>query len=184
MTDQNPTPSPYEPPSGSSGSGGDTGATPTSGAAGGYEPPSTGSGYDPNAGGGNQAPTTGGGSIYESSAYQPPGTPPPPGGSPYGQPPGGQQYPPPYQAPVTPVAPGKNNTMLFGILGIVLGVVCCAPLGILFGWLSMNEAKKTNSDATLGKVAFWLGIALTAVAVIGGLIALCAGVFSSNNSNY
>jgi hypothetical protein len=166
MTDQDPsTPSPYEPPTGSSGSGdtGSGGGTPS------YEPPSSGSGYQPPAGGG---------SVYESSSYQPPG-----GGTPGGQPPGGQ--PPPGYQGTGPVMPAeRNNTQLFGILGIVLGLVCCAPLGILFGWLSMNEAKKTNSDSTLGKVAFWLGIAITALYVVGGVIAVCAGVFSSSNTGY
>jgi len=164
MTDQNPPPSPYEPP-GSSGSGdtGDTGSTGASGSTGGYEPPSTGSGYQP---------ASGGGSVYESSSYQSAGgqIPPPP---------------PPYQATTGPVAPGaRNNTQLFGILGIVFAVVCCPLLGVLFGWLSMNEAKKTGSDDTLGKVGFWLGIAMTAVGLIAAIIAVCAGAFSSNNMNY
>jgi len=170
MTDQNPPSSPYEPPgSGSTGSSGPSGPS-------GYEPPATGSGYEPATG----APDTSGGSVYESSAYQPPGSVPP-----YGQPPAGGQMPPPYQATTGPVtAGGKNNTQLFGILGIVFAVVCCPLLGILFGWMSMNEAKKTGSDDTLGKVGFWLGIAMTAIALIATIIAVCAGVFSANDTRY
>jgi hypothetical protein len=126
------------------------------------------------------------GSVYESGNYQtPPAEPPPPPPPPPiagGPPPGYEHaYPPPgaYAAPAA-----KNNTQLFGILGIVLAVVCCPLLGILFGWLSINEAKKTGSDATLGKVGLWLGVGLLALSVVVGIIAACAGAFGSWNNNY
>jgi hypothetical protein len=61
----------------------------------------------------------------------------------------------------------------------VIAVICCAPLGILFGYLSMQEAKKHGKDDTLGKVGFWLGIAFTALTVIGVILGLCFGVFGS-----
>jgi len=61
-------------------------------------------------------------------------------------------------------------------------VVCCPLLGILFGWLSMNEAKKTGSDDTLGKVGFWLGIAITAIGLVTSIIAICAGGISGWNN--
>lgn len=79
----------------------------------------------------------------------------------------------------TPQPVSKDNTQLYGILGIVLAVVCCPPLGILFGYLSMQEAKKAGKDDTLGKVGFWLGIAMTAIGVIGTILAVCLGGFSS-----
>ncbi len=89
--------------------------------------------------------------------------------------------PPPAAVP----AP-RDNTQLFGILGIVLAVVCCPLLGILFGYLSMQEAKKYGKDQTLGKVGFWLGIAMLAVSVIATIIAVCAGGFAGWNerNNY
>lgn len=68
---------------------------------------------------------------------------------------------------------------LYGILGIVLAVVCCPPLGILFGYLSMRDARKLGKDDTLGKVGFWLGIAMTAIGVIGAVLAVCLGGFGS-----
>ncbi len=96
---------------------------------------------------------------------------------------------PPPAAPPPPAAAPRDNTQLYGILGIVIAVICCAPLGILFGYLSMQEAKKFGKDQTLGKVAFWLGIALTALGVIAAILAICLGGFgsmswNSNNPGY
>ncbi len=88
--------------------------------------------------------------------------------------------PPAMPAP-EPVA--RDNTQLFGILGIVLAVACCPLLGILFGYLSMQEAKKFGKDQTLGKIGFWLGIAMTAVGVIGSIVAVCAGGFAGWNQH-
>ena len=83
----------------------------------------------------------------------------------------------------TPHRRPRNNTQLYGILGIVFAVVCCPLLGILFGWMSMNEAKKTGSDDTLGKVGFWLGIAFTAIGLVSAIIAICAGGISGWNNH-
>jgi hypothetical protein len=105
--------------------------------------------------------------------------------TPYEPPNSGPDYEPPAGAYPSPVQSGRNNTQLFGVLGIVLAVACCPLLGILFGWLSINEARKTGSDETLGKVGFWIGIALTALGVIGAIIAICAGGIGGwNNYRY
>jgi uncharacterized membrane protein len=95
--------------------------------------------------------------------------------------------PPPPDVPPAAAAPAsRDNTELFGILGIVLAVICCPLLGILFGYLSMQEAKKLGKSQTLGKVGFWLGIALLAASVIATIIAVCAGGFAgwNNRDNY
>ncbi|GHJ46044.1 hypothetical protein Cs7R123_33860 [Catellatospora sp. TT07R-123] len=70
--------------------------------------------------------------------------------------------------------------MLFGIIGIVAAVTCCPPLGILFGWLSQKEAREHGQDQTLGKVAFWLGIAFTVLWVIGTGLSCALGAFSGS----
>jgi hypothetical protein len=147
--------SPYEPPSGARSSAGD-----------GTEQPGGGSGSPPP-------------EPMPPEAMPPPAAPaPPPAGSP---PPG---YEGAYQQQAYPAAPpSSNHTQLYGILGIVLAVVCCPLLGVLFGWLSMNEAKKTGSDDTLGKVGFWIGIALTAVGLVTAIIAICIGGMSGWNNN-
>jgi hypothetical protein len=165
MSDQN---SPYEPPTGSgSGPAGGGGTEPSSGA--GYPPP-------------NES-----GSIYESASHHAlPPEPAPQSGAPV-PPPVAGAAPPGYEGYQQPGAyaaapPARNNTQLYGILGIVFAVVCCPLLGILFGWMSMNEAKKTGSDDTLGKVGFWLGIAFTAIGLVSAIIAICAGGISGWNN--
>ena len=71
-------------------------------------------------------------------------------------------------APMPPAAApaGNDKTTLWGVLGIVIGFICCWPLGIVFGILSMNEAKKSGKPNTLGIVA----IAASAINLIGTIV--------------
>jgi hypothetical protein len=109
----------------------------------------------------------------------------PPGfGPPGGGPPPGQPYP-----GYIPQPDGRDHTTLYGVLSIVIAVICCAPLGILFGYLSIQEAKKHGKDQTLGKVGLWLSIVLTALWLIAAVLGVCFGAFGSwnvnnNNPNY
>jgi hypothetical protein len=57
-------------------------------------------------------------------------------------------YPPPA------AQPANDKTTLWGVLGIVIGLICCWPLGIVFGVLSMQEAKKAGKPPTLAYIAF------------------------------
>jgi hypothetical protein len=74
---------------------------------------------------------------------------------------------PPMAPPPPPAAaPASNDkTTLFGVLGIVFAF-CCGPLGIVFGVLSMNAAKKVGKPQTLGIVAIVLGV----LSIIGGIV--------------
>lgn len=56
-----------------------------------------------------------------------------------------------------PATPAKDRTTLFGVLGII-GVVCCAPLGIVFGLLSLMDARKNHKSQTIGYVALGLSV--------------------------
>ncbi|WP_196279409.1 hypothetical protein [Catellatospora vulcania] len=114
--------------------------------------------------------------------YDPPPVTPPPAPPPINPPPP-PPPPPPYGATPGPSG-GKDMVLIYGIIGIVTAVACCAPLGILFGWLSMKEARERGADQTLGKVAFWLGIAFTALQVIGVILACAAGAFSGSMSSH
>ncbi|MEV4417328.1 hypothetical protein [Catellatospora sp. NPDC049609] len=127
---------------------------------------------------------------YEPPASTPGSTTPPPVTPPPSPPPLGPPPPPPppgspYEPAKTPGPGGRDNVQLYGIIGIVTAVACCGPLGILFGWLSMKEARERGQDQTLGKVGFWLGIAFTAISVLGAL-AWCAAlaIGGSMSSNY
>ncbi|MFB9237363.1 DUF4190 domain-containing protein [Plantactinospora siamensis] len=62
-------------------------------------------------------------------------------------------YPPPQSTPA-----GNDRTTLWGVLGIVLGLICCGLLGIVFGWLSIRDAKKFGKSPVLGYVAIALGV--------------------------
>jgi hypothetical protein len=68
---------------------------------------------------------------------------------------------PPAAAPA-----GNDKTTLWGVLGIVVGFLCCPILGFVFGVLSMKEAKKVGKPNTLGIIA----IVLSAVSLIGSIV--------------
>lgn len=70
-------------------------------------------------------------------------------------------YPPPAAAPA-----GNDKTTLWGVLGIVIGLLCCPILGVVFGILSINEAKKVGKPNTLGVVA----IVASVLGIVLGLI--------------
>jgi hypothetical protein len=69
---------------------------------------------------------------------QPPMAPPPPAGGPA-------------------AAPAKSYTTLFGVLGLVFSI-CGGLLGIVFGALSIWQAKKHGQSPVLGIVAIVLSV--------------------------
>jgi hypothetical protein len=78
--------------------------------------------------------------------------------------------------PTPPAAPAeRDKATIYGVIGIVTAFLCCPPLGILFGWLSISEARKVGKDEVIGTVAFWAGIAMTALGVLGGIFSICLG---------
>ena len=80
-------------------------------------------------------------------------------------------YPPPA------ATPANDKTTLWGVLGIVFAF-CCSPLGILFGVLALNEAKKAGKPPTLG----WIAIILSAVLLVLGIILNVTGAFGDLTS--
>jgi hypothetical protein len=70
------------------------------------------------------------------------------------------------QPPVVPQpAPAaKDNTTLFGVLGIVFGL-CCPVLGIVFAVLSQLQANKNGKSPTLAIV----GYVVAGLSIIGGI---------------
>ena len=93
---------------------------------------------------------------YPPPDYQQPGQYPPPGSyqQPGGYPPG--SYPPPGGAPA------NDKVTLWGVLGIIFAF-CCWPIGVVFGILSLLEARKYGKQPTLAYVTF--GIIVLALIV-------------------
>ena len=75
-------------------------------------------------------------------------------------------YPPPPAA-----AAGNDRTTLWGVLGIVLGLICCGILGIVFGALSIRDAKKFGKSPTLG----YIGIAVGVLNIVGSIALRASG---------
>ncbi|MFG1950110.1 DUF4190 domain-containing protein [Micromonospora sp. NPDC048830] len=64
----------------------------------------------------------------------------------------------PYPPPPPPAAAGRDRTTLWGVLGIVLGLLCCGVLGIIFGYLSIRDAKRYGKSPVLGYLAIAFGV--------------------------
>jgi len=47
----------------------------------------------------------------------------------------------------------SNTPTILGIIGIVIGLLCCGPAGIVLGIVSIVQARKTGQSQTLGIVA-------------------------------
>ena len=71
--------------------------------------------------------------------------------------------PPPVAQPAQPA--GKDNTTLFGWIGII-GGLCCGILGLIFGALSIAQAKKWGQSPVLG----YIGIVIGLLNIVGGIV--------------
>ncbi|MEN3307110.1 MAG: hypothetical protein V7603_3312 [Micromonosporaceae bacterium] len=60
---------------------------------------------------------------------------------------------PPPPGPYPGAAPANDRTTLFGVLGIIIGLICCWPAGIVLGVLSIQRAKQSGQAPTLGYLA-------------------------------
>lgn len=84
--------------------------------------------------------------------------------------------PPGYPAP--PPAAANDRSTLFGVLGIVFALCCpfAGPiLGVVFGVLSMMEAKKVGKQPTLAYVTF----GIVALGIIGQTVFFAAGGYGN-----
>lgn len=52
---------------------------------------------------------------------------------------------------------GKDNTQLFGIIGIITAI-CCGLIGLIFGILSIMQARKWGNSPVLGWIAIVIGV--------------------------
>ena len=58
-----------------------------------------------------------------------------------------------------PPAAERDRTTVWGVLGIALSLVCCSVLGIVFGYLSIRDARRYGQSQVLGYVSVALGVA-------------------------
>ncbi|HEY8472545.1 MAG TPA: hypothetical protein VIL37_07905 [Natronosporangium sp.] len=65
-------------------------------------------------------------------------------------------------APGAPAAAGNDKSTLFGILGLVIGLICCGPAGIVLGILSINQAKQHGSSPALG----WAAVIVSVLGIL------------------
>lgn len=65
-------------------------------------------------------------------------------------------------APYPPPASGPDRTTLYGVLGLIIGLLCCGIIGIVLGYLSLREARRHNSSPVLG----WVAIVLSVVNIV------------------
>ncbi|MFE9688401.1 DUF4190 domain-containing protein [Micromonospora sp. NPDC005806] len=79
----------------------------------------------------------------------------------------------PYPPPPPPPAAGRDRTTLWGVLGIIFGLLCCGILGIVFGYLSIRDAKRFGRSQLLG----WLAIAFGVINLIASVIVRARGSY-------
>ncbi|MGI5523831.1 DUF4190 domain-containing protein [Micromonospora sp. CA-259024] len=85
----------------------------------------------------------------------------------------------PYPPPPPPPARGRDRTTLWGVLGIVLGLICCGILGIIFGYLSIRDARRYGQSPLLGYLAVVFGV----INIIGGAILSATGNYPFWNND-
>ncbi|WP_019200888.1 DUF4190 domain-containing protein [Tsukamurella sp. 1534] len=102
---------------------------------------------------------------------------------------GQYQYPAPGQPYAGPM-PGPNGEppqdpdSALGIVGLVLSVAACSPVGLIVSWIALKKSKERgyrNTMALVGTIigAVFTGMALLAVLAYVLIIALFVGVAST-----
>ncbi|EAR00923.1 CCC motif membrane protein [Maribacter sp. HTCC2170] len=95
------------------------------------------------------------------------------------------------------ILPNSGNALTFGILSIVITLLCCGPFGGIFGIIGLSKAKNAEriyheeperysgyENAKTGKILSYIGIALAAILLVftiiyfGAIAAIIAGAAS------
>ncbi|CAM4212821.1 CCC motif membrane protein [Zobellia nedashkovskayae] len=94
--------------------------------------------------------------------------------------------------------PGASNALTFGILSIVLTLICCGPFGAIFSFIGLSNAKtaqqtydQSNGEFTgienvrTGKILSYVGLAIASVYLLLAIIyfGVIAAIFATAISN-
>ena len=74
--------------------------------------------------------------------------------------------PPPAYGGPGPAAAGNDRSQLLGIIGIIVGLICCWPAGVILGVISLVQANKFGSTKLWGILA----LVASVINIIGGSI--------------
>lgn len=79
--------------------------------------------------------------------------------------------------------PGASNALTFGILSIVLTIICCGPFGAIFSFIGLSNAKKAErlyqmdganysgyENVKTGKILCYIGLGIAGVLLILSII--------------
>ena len=79
--------------------------------------------------------------------------------------------------------PGSSNALTFGILSIVLTLICCGPFGAIFSFIGLSNAKTAErvfeqssgeytgiENAKTGKTLSYIGLAIAAIYLVIGIL--------------
>lgn len=68
----------------------------------------------------------------------------------------------------------SNTPTILGIIGIIVGLLCCGPAGIVLGVISILQARKTGQSQTLGIVA----IVASVIGMIINIVLISNGTYN------
>ncbi|MFT5736557.1 MAG: hypothetical protein ACI9SG_000899 [Maribacter sp.] len=79
--------------------------------------------------------------------------------------------------------PGASNALTFGILSIVLTVICCGPFGAIFSLIGLSSARKAErlyqmdsanysgyENVKTGKILCYIGLGIAGLLLILSII--------------
>lgn len=94
--------------------------------------------------------------------------------------------------------PGASDALTFGILSIVLTVLCCGPFGAIFSVIGLSKAKKAEKihlenpgnytgyeNVKTGRILSYVGIAIAAIYLLFVILyfGVLVAIFATGNWN-
>ena len=77
--------------------------------------------------------------------------------------------------------PNSAKTNSLAIASLVVSLICCAPLGVIFGHIAIGQIKKTGEG---GRGLAIAGLIIGYIGIVGGLLFWIIAVAASSSSGY